>query len=277
MSHASILVALSPEDIKEADNDIEKAIGHQMAPFNEGGEWFADGSRWDWWQIGGRFSGRFATPDYEPSQDPRNQESCRLCDGTGKRDDMLGAEARKHDPNYTCNGCGGKGISTKWPTDWVDHGNVAKRGDLDETKLIEARKVKYAAMYDEWLVEAGPPNGYRRLGYGVNEGESKEDYVARKASAPLTCSAFLRNRQWHEGGRMGWFGTTIKTECEIKAATAGAEWTGRCIHHHEESGAKIFDWTGPKDDDEKWDALFWARFVRNLPPDTTLVVVDFHV
>lgn len=56
MSHAALLVALD-----NAFPDLESAIAFQMAPFDEGDAgWFADGSRWDWWQIGGRYAGRLS-------------------------------------------------------------------------------------------------------------------------------------------------------------------------------------------------------------------------
>lgn len=58
MSHATVLVAL---DCKP--NEIQEAVGYQMQPFDENGEWFADGSRWDWWTIGGRWSGYFFDGD----------------------------------------------------------------------------------------------------------------------------------------------------------------------------------------------------------------------
>lgn len=83
-------------------------------------------SKWDWYQIGGRWSG-LLNPDYDPAEDPRNQEVCRQCHGTGKRNDALGQSQRAKDPTYTCNGCDGKGQSTKWPTEWVteEDGNIA--------------------------------------------------------------------------------------------------------------------------------------------------------
>ena len=36
-------------------------------------------------------------------------EECDLCDGTGRRNDDIGVSARNADPDYTCNGCNGKG------------------------------------------------------------------------------------------------------------------------------------------------------------------------
>jgi hypothetical protein len=66
---------------------------------------------WDWFQIGGRWTGMFS--GYEPEKDPRNIERCRLCNGTGKRPDMTVADS--------CNGCQGKGMSVVWPTQFVKH------------------------------------------------------------------------------------------------------------------------------------------------------------
>src|SRR4051812_19255832 len=51
MSHATLLVAIPKT------KQIDEAISEQMAPFDENGECFADGSRWDWYTVGGRFSG----------------------------------------------------------------------------------------------------------------------------------------------------------------------------------------------------------------------------
>jgi hypothetical protein len=37
-------------------------------------------SKWDWWQIGGRWTG-WLDPDYEPGMDPRNLGPCTRCGG----------------------------------------------------------------------------------------------------------------------------------------------------------------------------------------------------
>jgi hypothetical protein len=146
-------------------------------------------SRWDWWQIGGRWTGTFAD-GYNPSEDPNNIEVCSLCEGTGQRTDAIAAgsfmvkaisqwikdvdleeeyrvalqsvftkgildtdqfseesksrlrelmdgdkipskvsvvleDALENCHNgCVCNGCGGDGKKAKWPTQWVDHGNI---------------------------------------------------------------------------------------------------------------------------------------------------------
>ncbi len=77
---------------------------------------------WDWYQIGGRWTGVFS--DYEPSEDPANQEVCFLCLGTGTRTDgMFGPGG--------CNGCAGEGQATKWPTQWAPHdSDISRLGDI---------------------------------------------------------------------------------------------------------------------------------------------------
>lgn len=52
MSHAIVLTVIAPK------GDPEKLVAYQMEPFDENGEWFRNGSRWDWWVIGGRYEGR---------------------------------------------------------------------------------------------------------------------------------------------------------------------------------------------------------------------------
>lgn len=110
-------------------DDFESFINEAMAPYNED---FHENGWWDWWQIGGRFSG-LHEPEYNPEEDPRNIETCILCDGSGFRNDALGKEIRVNEPSYTCNGCGtfdhsakkwrhgkkGPGKRVKWPTQWV--------------------------------------------------------------------------------------------------------------------------------------------------------------
>ena len=70
---------------------------------------YGDSKVWDWYQIGGRWSGTLT--GYDPETDPKNIEQCTLCNGTGTRTDGMGGPRG-------CNGCGGKGKSVSWPTQW---------------------------------------------------------------------------------------------------------------------------------------------------------------
>jgi len=58
--------------------------------------------KYDWYQLGGRFTGYFT--DYNPNTDPKNVETCGLCEGTGMRNDEMGQKTREQNPDYKCNG-----------------------------------------------------------------------------------------------------------------------------------------------------------------------------
>ena len=112
--------------------DLEAFVKEAMAPHHEEYHDEVHNSFWDWYQIGGRWTGE-KDPNYDPTKDPQNAEECRLCLGTGFRNDPQGVQSRSEDQTYTCNGCGkydettktwghtniGPGRSVKWPTEWA--------------------------------------------------------------------------------------------------------------------------------------------------------------
>lgn len=89
-------------------------------------------AKWDWWTIGGRWTGYLS--GYDPRTDIANRETCDLCAGTGRRDDAVGRQARIDDPKFTCNGCGGVGI--RGPTQWARH-----PGDIMEVPRVLSKVV----------------------------------------------------------------------------------------------------------------------------------------
>jgi hypothetical protein len=125
MSHYFAAVVVPPDTTRA---DAEERVRPLMAPWDENREvaqktdedgatyWHNPSGKWDWWQIGGRWTGVWSS--YNPQTDPDNIETCRICGGTGMRMDHLGIQQRAIDPGYTCNGCSGKGMKVKWPTDW---------------------------------------------------------------------------------------------------------------------------------------------------------------
>jgi hypothetical protein len=101
--------------------------------------------KWDWWQIGGRFSNKFTTEKIEDN--PNNWETCFQCNGTGMRNDDLGRKQRAIDPSYTCNGCNGNGNHLKWPTDWQSTGDQAHLASLNYDTL----KKKAVQEREDWI------------------------------------------------------------------------------------------------------------------------------
>lgn len=55
MSHASLLVIVGHAGTVK---DVKDLVAEQMDPFDENGECLRGGSRWDYWVIGGRWSGK---------------------------------------------------------------------------------------------------------------------------------------------------------------------------------------------------------------------------
>lgn len=102
--------------IIEETGDIEKAVEQAMGAHED------KGGFWDWYQIGGRWTG--ALDGYDPEKDERNIKTCSLCGGTGDRKDLSPPEWKAECGG--CNGCHGTGKEIVWPTSWAKHpGDVA--------------------------------------------------------------------------------------------------------------------------------------------------------
>ena len=140
----------------EIEGALKDVVAEAMGPSEE------DGGFWDWYVIGGRWTGAF--DGYDPSEDPANQEPCRICKGTGLRTDEFGIKERKENPDYKCNGCEGTGKMTKWPTEWVGHsGDVAPIESITEETF---RKFYRIVTYDRG---AFTPEQYRPWREELNE------------------------------------------------------------------------------------------------------------
>lgn len=112
-----IVVPINPDD-GGSRKETKETVAWALFPFG-------DGRQWDWWQIGGRWTGFF--DGYDPYTDPDNIETCPLCVGTGVRSDMVVKDG--------CNGCAGKGTSFKWPTRWKErNGDIIPIEKWDTTK-----------------------------------------------------------------------------------------------------------------------------------------------
>jgi hypothetical protein len=173
MSHYSLLL------ITETKPD-EKMIEQALAPFYECED--NENSKWDWYQIGGRFSGKL-DPDYDPEKDPHNIETCNLCQGTGMRTDALGRAERAKDPTYSCNACSGAGKRLKWPTQWAtDIGNQLQVKDLKEKADLNS----FAYLRDGQWVERGEMGWWAVVANEKDESKWAEEQKALIASLNKT-------------------------------------------------------------------------------------------
>lgn len=82
-------------------------------------------SKWDWYQIGGRWTGLLDN-EFSPKDDPANLTECRSCNGTGKISTRnitelktLKVKTKVEHKERDCQRCDGTGKSLVWPTGYV--------------------------------------------------------------------------------------------------------------------------------------------------------------
>lgn len=124
-----------------------------------------EGPFWDWYQIGGRWTGRLN--GYEPDKDPANIKPCDLCSGTGLRIDPIGLELRQKDAGYTCNGCQGKGKRLAWPTEWRPNEGDRQPADKIPADFEPHSMVDFAGR---WIEEVSAERWAKEL---------KKDYIRK--------------------------------------------------------------------------------------------------
>jgi hypothetical protein len=145
--HYSNLVVIEKDTLNGPDGKLdvsllEGAVKSVMGPHEK------EGGFWDWYQIGGRWTGTF--DGYAPDKDPANIEVCRLCKGTGKRTDIKVESG--------CNGCAGTGQSVRWPTEWKDHpGDVVPLESVTEEQLQKFYRVVLPDGYGNFACEKYAP------------------------------------------------------------------------------------------------------------------------
>lgn len=128
--HYCVVVVI--EEAVKTMREVACEVARIMEPYGNGIEY-------DWFQLGGRWTGKF--DGYDPQKDPKNSRTCTLCGGTGERKDMAVKNG--------CNGCNGSGKEILWPTQWKP-----RKGDTKAVKkLIQADIDVYAVCCDGygWL------------------------------------------------------------------------------------------------------------------------------
>lgn len=204
MSHATVMVAVTngAKSVKQ----IEQAVAEQLHPFSEENQSFQDGSRWDWYQIGGRWKG------------------------------------------------------------WFDGQDAIAVKDINLDKLKAEHIAGLTQTYYAAMNEKDP--GLRSILYDdIPDGEELAGYLARHDVKFPATRAFLKAYHWNEGERMGWFGQSMATECDMKG-----EISHRC--KATKGDGTVVTWN---ESFEEWEKKFYQRFIEPLEPSNILVVVDYHV
>lgn len=126
------------------------------------GYWENPNAKWDWWTIGGRWTGSIS--GFDAYNAPENQERCDGCFGTGIRPggrEEFGEEWFKG--TNGCNGCKGTGKRAKWTLN--DHD-----GDIQLVENVKKDFVPFAIIdADGKWYEKGEMGWF-----GVSSGDKKE-------------------------------------------------------------------------------------------------------
>lgn len=196
---------------------------------------------WDWYQIGGRFSGHLLLKPGAKgtwgqkswtNQDQADDMDC--CDAAlkgavdfeGMRDKAGAAAAARWDKAEAARVAAGGGTWESWETVRAKH-----QDDMDA-----ARRVYHAQEVMQAVKEATD------LWTGVDQFLTPRDqYIQRARDNAVSTFAVLKDGQWYERGSMGWWGVV----------------------------------TDEKDRDE-WNRKF-NELIDGLPDDAQLTVVDCHI
>ncbi len=244
-------------------------------------------AKWDWWQIGGRYSGRFLL-GYDPEDDPMNQEPCLLCGATGTRKDRI---ALAQNPNGTeCNACHGTGIDTKWPTRWVNNGNQVQKRAFD----IETHRKANVALRKKRFLEACEKHGLKpaearetwkgfsealtRLHEARPEGATFAKFIDEQRDAGNLDAVFVRETKI--GDILGDWGLGIPiNQPDVEAWINSAEGLSAFAmvkdgQWHEQGS--VGWWAIVTDENDDWPAQF-AKLLATIKPDQWLTMVDCHI
>lgn len=159
---------------------------------------------WDWCQVGGRWSG-LLEEEYDPSHDAENQETCIHCTGTGVRywapkpvtatttlsvfsADVVPSNAS--DPSAEasdCNACQGVGVAQKWPTEWIDRGNIAHASTVTDKMLSQL----YAIVTPDGHWHARGDMGWFGCSSDVMDSDTWKAYKKSTLDKHLDCAAIV--------------------------------------------------------------------------------------
>lgn len=206
---------------------------------NVWGYWNNPNGYWDWWVVGGRWSGRLINKNI--------QESTNIDDDRRWDEDV--ASGRR--VNYLRVGDAYLGKNDKWYEkallEWeYNVERVPKEYfEIDEKDIDKLREVwrEYEATIPEDIRE--------KLGfllympsYYTERYNSAEEY-ANCRSTFTTHAVITQDGKWHHIGKMGWFGANDEDN-------------------------------GPRSE-VLWALSYYDRFIKDLEPDTVLTIVDCHV
>lgn len=225
-NHLNYLRNDFPKKLEMSDDDIYKDSIKWYDPEDIGpeGEVYSvrnNQSKWDWYQIGGRYAGQI----------------------------MVKPGVEIEDPNFS------------WGWEEEDRKEITDKGfatdqayvkDIDFPKMHRTEESYNESLrYWELIVEEQKPKNskekdavkfsFYKPSYYIERYKDKENFA--KCRSSFSMWAVVKDGVWYEKGEMGWFAMSDET--------------------HDEA--------------VDWEMNFFDRFIKDLPEDTLLTVIDCHI
>jgi len=172
------------------------------------GYWNNPNRKWDWYQMGGRYRGRFVLKRGAPGI-----VATRGSYGWGGEEDKPLA---------------------------IGICDQAQVGDLDWTAMRAKRRSERSALWEEAFAKypGDKEAGWRNLAFGIEPGMSYTEYV--DDANEFSVFAVLKDGKWYEKGTVGWWGmvsdekddTTWQTELKKLLDTLDPEETVTIVDCH---------------------------------------------
>lgn len=150
MTHFAGLVLVAPDQLDSATDVGEgkafSAVASLVSKYCEDGVWGEDGTRYDWFTVGGRATGLL--DDYKPWEDERNYETCRFCEGTGTTTQAVADQYpayREHvgKPCVQCNNPGRGDSDGRFPGKMLRFGYEPHANDVMPARNIDMDRIRY--------------------------------------------------------------------------------------------------------------------------------------
>lgn len=219
------------------DEFVKEYHGYEFNSNGDVGRWTNPNSKWDWWVVGGRWTGFFKLKAGaqgavgEPGlMTPRAELG--YCDS-----------ALKKDIDFECSR---NAAAQEAAEKWEQVNSAVKRSDnfktwqqvLDGPGDIDEKRKEYRSQAEVIAFHSLKDGFFSSVeDYFI----PKSVYVMAARNAAGVTFAVVKDGQWYEKGEMGWWGMV--------------------------SGAK---------DQEVWNQEYW-NLIDGLPEDTLLSVVDCHI
>lgn len=149
MTHFSAVVLVAQDHLDRAIHGSEgkafSAVADLVSQYCEDDEWGAEGTRYDWFQVGGRFTGLF--DGYKPWEDEANFDRCQYCEGTGTTTQAVANQYPAYQGNVgkpciQCNNADADG-GARFPGKMLRFGFMPHAADVLPARNIDIERLRH--------------------------------------------------------------------------------------------------------------------------------------